>query len=295
MRVDGGWIADVDLRKYFDTIDHGRLREFLQRRVRDGVLLRLIGKWLNAGVLEDGELSYPDEGTPQGGVVSPLLANIFLHYVLDEWFVGEVRPRLEGHAAVIRYADDFLIVSEHEEDARRVMDVLPRRMEKYGLTIHPQKSRLVDFRSPEADRPDDSEGKDPGGGTFDFLGFTHYWGRSLRGTWVVRKKTARGRLRRALDALWGWCRDHRHEPLEAQHGTLKRKLLGHYAYYGITGNYYSIRGYHWQATRSWKYWLGRRHRDGTIPWGRFARLLKRYPLPRPRIVHPWNRLAAKPS
>ena len=223
-------------------------------------------------------------------MISPLLANIFLHYVLDEWFVGEVRPRLEGHAAVIRYADDFLIVFQHEEDARRVMDVLPRRMEKYWLTIHPQKSRLVDFRSPEADRPDDSEGTDPGGGTFDFLGFTHYWGRSLRATWVVKKKTARGRLWRAPDALWNWCRNHRHEPLEAQHWTLKRKLLGHYAYYGITGNFYSIRGYHWQATRSWKYWLGRRHRDGTISWGRFNRLLKRYPLPRPRIVHQRNRL-----
>jgi RNA-directed DNA polymerase len=295
MRVDGGWIADIDLRKYFDTIDHGRLREFLQRRVRDGVLMRLIGKWLNAGVLEDGELSYPDKGTPQGGVISPLLANVFLHYVLDEWFVGEVKPRLEGHAAVIRYADDFLIVFAHEEDARRVMDVLPRRMEKYGLTIHPQKSRLVDFRSPEAERTEDSEGKDPGGGTFDFLGFTHYWGRTLRGTWVVKKKTARGRLRRALDALWDWCRDHRHEPLEAQHGTPKRKLQGHYAYYGITGNSSSIRGYHWQATRFWRYWLGRRHRDGTIPWDRFNRLLRRYPLPRPRIVHQWNRLAAKPS
>lgn len=295
MRVGGGWIADVDLRKYFDTIDHGRLREFLRRRVRDGVLTRLIGKWLNAGVLEGGELSFPDKGTPQGGVISPLLANVFLHYVLDEWFVREVRPRLEGHATVIRYADDFLIVFEHAEDARRVMDVLPRRMEKHGLTIHPRKSRLVDFRSPEAGRTEDSEGTDPGGGTFDFLGFTHHWGRSLRGAWVVKKKTARGRLRRALDALWDWCRDHRHEPLEAQHGTLRRKLQGHYAYYGITGNYYSIRGYHWQATRFWKYWLGRRHRDGTIPWDRFNRLLKRYPLPRPRIVHPWTRLAAKPS
>src|SRR3954447_3168899 len=150
MDMGGGWIVDVDLRKFFDTIDKGHLREFLKRRVRDGVILRLIGKWLNAGVLEEGVLTTPDEGTPQGGVISPLLANIFLHYVLDEWFETEVRPRLKGEAFLIRYADDFIIGVAREDDARRIMDVLPKRMGKYGLTVHPEKTRLIRFQ-PAAD------------------------------------------------------------------------------------------------------------------------------------------------
>ncbi len=151
MAIGGGWIVDVDIRKFFDTIDHGHLRDFLQRRIRDGVLLRLIGKWLNAGVLEDGCLTHPEKGSPQGGVVSPILSNIFLHYVLDEWFEREVQPRLKGRSFLIRYADDFVMGFSREEDARRVMDVLPKRFEKYGLTIHPEKTRLVPFERPGGD------------------------------------------------------------------------------------------------------------------------------------------------
>ena len=158
----------------FDTINHGHLREFLKRRVRDGVILRLIGKWLNAGVLEEGILTIPDDGTPQGGVVSPLLANIFLHYVLDEWFEKDVRPRLKGEAFVIRYADDFVIGVAREDDAQRILEVLPKRMSKYGLTVHPEKTRLVRFEPPQAD-DSETEGRDqPASATFDFLGFTHY-------------------------------------------------------------------------------------------------------------------------
>ena len=204
--MGGGWIVDVDLRKFFDTIDHGHLREFLKRRVRDGVILRLIGKWLNAGVLEEGVLTIPDDGTPQGGVISPLLANIFLHYVLDEWFEKEVRPRLKGEAFLIRYADDFVIGVAREDDARRIMEVLPKRMSKYGLTVHPEKTRLVRFQPPEADDSDTEGREPPDPRTFDFLGFTHYWGRSQRGAWVVKRKTAKSRLKRALQALSEWCR-----------------------------------------------------------------------------------------
>jgi RNA-directed DNA polymerase len=171
MKSDGGWIVEVDIRKFFDTLDHAHLRDLLARRVRDGVLLRLIGKWLNAGVLESGTLSYPDQGTPQGGVVSPLLANVYLHYVLDEWFEQEVKPCLRGRAFLIRYADDFVMGFTCEEDARRVLEVLPKRFGKYGLTIHPDKTRLVPFRHPARRRRDDSaSGSRPG--TFDFLGFT---------------------------------------------------------------------------------------------------------------------------
>src|SRR5450759_289175 len=174
MKLGGDWIVDVDLRKFFDTIDHGHLREFLKRRVRDGVILRLIGKWLNAGVLEDGAVTTPEHGTPQGGVISPLLANIFLHYVLDEWFVEEVHPRLDGEAFLIRYADDFVIGVAREDDARRILDVLPKRMSKYGLTVHPEKTRLVRFQPPYADSSATTERDATAPETFDFLGFTHY-------------------------------------------------------------------------------------------------------------------------
>ena len=201
MGMGGGWIVDVDIKKFFDTIDHGHLRDFLKRRVRDGVLLRLIGKWLNAGVLEDGSLTRPGKGSPQGGVVSPILSNIFLHYVLDEWFEREVQPRLKGRSFLIRYADDFVMGFSHEEDARRVMEVLPRRFEKYGLTIHPEKTRLVPFERPGHDRDrESSEARTPPG-TFDLLGFTHYWARSRNGNWVVKRKTSGNRFRRGLKAF----------------------------------------------------------------------------------------------
>ena len=153
----GGWILEVDIRKFFDNLDHGHLREFLQQRVRDGVLLRLIGKWLKAGVMEDGSVSYPDSGSPQGGVVSPLLSNVFLHYVLDQWFEQEVKPRLQDRAFLIRYADDFVIGFRDHRDAQRVMEVLPKRFGKYGLTVHPTKTKLVPFRPPPAMARDRSE------------------------------------------------------------------------------------------------------------------------------------------
>src|SRR5215468_9243455 len=148
MAMGGGWIVDVDIRKFFDTIDHGHLRELLKRRARDGVLLRLIGKWLNAGVLEDGCVTHPEAGSPQGGVVSPLLANAYLHEVLDTWFEQTVKPRLKGRAYLIRYADDAVLVFEQEGDARRVQEVLPKRFGKYGLALHPEKTRLVRFQRP---------------------------------------------------------------------------------------------------------------------------------------------------
>ena len=148
MNCRGGWVLEVDIRKFFDNLDHGHLRTFLQLRVRDGVLLRLIGKWLKAGVMEDGSVSYPDAGSPQGGCVSPLLSNVFLHYVLDLWFEQEVQPRLRGRAFLIRYADDFVIGFRDTSDAQRVMDVVPKRFGKYGLTVHPTKTKLVPFRPP---------------------------------------------------------------------------------------------------------------------------------------------------
>jgi RNA-directed DNA polymerase len=285
MKLGGDWIVDVDLRKFFDTIDHGHLREFLKRRVRDGVILRLIGKWLNAGVLEEGVLTVPDDGTPQGGVISPLLANIFLHYVLDEWFEKEVRPRLKGEAFVIRYADDFVIGVARDDDARRILEVLPKRMSKYGLTVHPEKTRLVRFQPLPAD-DSETEGRDsPEPTTFDFLGFTHYWGRSQRGDWVVKRKTADSRLKRAFAALSEWCRQNLHLPIQEQHQKLTQKLRGHYGYYGITGNYFSLQEFREGARRIWRQRLSRRRRDGDVTWSEFLRLEQRYGLPRARVVH----------
>jgi RNA-directed DNA polymerase len=277
----GGWVVEVDIRKFFDTLDHRHLRELLSRRVRDGVVLRLIGKWLNAGVMEDGSLSYPKAGTPQGGVISPLLANVYLHYVLDEWFAKEVRPRLKGNAFLIRYADDFVIGFTEEQDARRVMEVLPKRFGRFGLTIHPEKTRLVGFHPPSQD----GDGTQHEPGTFDLLGFTHYWAKSRKGNWVVKRQTAASRLSRAIRNIADWCRANRHQPLPEQRTTLSQKLRGHFAYYGITGNSKRLAEFRTAVERCWWKWLNRRNRQRSMTWEAFRRLLKRFPLPPARAVH----------
>jgi group II intron reverse transcriptase/maturase len=283
MEYQGGWILDVDIRKFFDTLQRPPLREMLRRRIRDGVVLRLIDKWLKAGVWEEGTITHPDEGTPQGGVISPLLANIYLHHVLDEWFEQEVKPRLTGRAFLIRFADDFVMVFTHEADARRVLDVLPKRFAKFGLTLHPTKTRLVPFRSPACREV--REGHTPEPATFDLLGFTHYWGKSRNGYWVVKRKTAHSRLRRATLAMSEWCRKNLHRPIAEQHRKLCQKLRGHYAYYAITGNSGALSAFRENVTRIWRKWLSRRKRGHPIPWEIFGRLLEHYSLPHPRIVH----------
>jgi group II intron reverse transcriptase/maturase len=285
MDVSGGWVIEVDVRKFFDSMDHAHLRTFLRRRVRDGVLLRLIGKWLNAGVLESGNVSYPETGTPQGGVVSPLLANVYLHEVVDVWFEHTVKPRLKGRARLIRYADDMLMVFAREDDARRVLAVLPKRFEKYGLTLHPEKTRLVKFNRP---RPNDRKGgpRGPRPGTFDLLGFTHYWGRTRRGGWAVKRKTAADRFSRALRAVARWCRTYRHLKVREQWRALCRKLTGHFGYYGITGNSKALDDFRYRVKRVWRAWLSRRSQTAFIAWDRFALLEQRYPLPPARLAHP---------
>jgi group II intron reverse transcriptase/maturase len=283
MGMGGGWLIDLDIRKFFDTLDKSELREILTRRVRDGVLLRLIGKWLNAGVLEEGEVSYPERGTPQGGVISPMLSNIYLHDVLDRWFEAEVRPRLKGKAFLVRYADDAVLVFALREDAERVMAVLPKRFGKYGLTVHPEKTRLICFGNPQKRELEMPE--PPRWEKFSFLGFTHYWGRSRKGAWVVKRKTDSGRFTRALKSVTEWCRRNRHRPLGEQQRILSLKLRGHYAYYGITGNAKSLNSFLFEVTRSWRKWLMRRSRGQYIAWEKFLRLLQRYPLPPARVVH----------
>jgi group II intron reverse transcriptase/maturase len=277
MKMGGGWMIELDIRHFFDSVDHGHVRAILDRRARDGVIRRTIDKWLNAGVQHDGELSHPDAGTPQGGVVSPLIANVYLHEVLDVWFEQEVRPRLDGSASLIRYADDAVMIFEREADAQRVMVVLAKRFARYGLTLHPTKTRVVDFRRPTP--------TGDGGGSFDFLGFTHFWGRSQRGYWVVRRKTARSRFGRALKRVVEWCRLNRHRPVGEQHAALVRKLRGHYNYFGITGNSRALGRYWNEVRRAWRKWLDRRSGRKHMRWDKYALLLKRYPLPPPRIVH----------
>jgi len=242
-------------------------------------------KWLKAGVMEEGSVSYPDAGSPQGGVISPLLANVFLHYVLDTWFRQEVQSRLRGRAHLIRYADDFVILFTHEDDARRVMEVLPKRFGKYGLTLHPDKTRLIPFRRPPHKANGGTDDRDDQPGTFDLLGFTHYWGRTRRGGWAVRRQTATKRLSRAVRSIAQWCRDNRHRPVREQHVTLSQKVRGHYAYYGITGNARALKGFLCAVHRAWRKWLDRRNRLCEMTWDRFNRLLNRYALPPPRIVH----------
>jgi len=209
-----------------------------------------------------------------------ILSNIFLHHVLDEWYVKEVKPRLKGGSFLIRFADDFVIGCELEDDARRVMEVLPKRFGRFGLNIHPEKTRLVSFGKPPRDQ---KGGK--GKGTFDFLGFRHYWGKSRKGNWVIKRQTARKRLNRAMQRAWRWCRDHRHEEVKEQYRKLSQKLRGHYQYYGIRGNYRMMDKVYWYVVKAWWYWLSRRSQKGNITWEKYELFQLIYPLPPPKIAH----------
>ena len=279
------WILEADIRSFFDSLDRTKLKKLLQIRVADGSLMRLIGKCLHVGVLDGEEYSEPTIGTAQGSVLSPLLGNVYLHYVLDEWFEREVKPSLEGKATLIRYADDFIIGLEQHADAQRVMALLQERMGRFGLTLHPEKTRLVPFQQPLGER---ESGKGPG--TFDFLGFTLYWGRAHSGRWCLRCKTRRARLARAMRAVADWCRIHRHLPVKAQHAALRRRLQGHFNYFGVNGNYHSLAVLAGAARRAWFKWLRRRSQRTRLTVERYQALLVRFPLPSPRIrVQIWGR------
>jgi group II intron reverse transcriptase/maturase len=280
MELRGVWLVDADIRGFFDSVNHGLLQQILRQRVNDGGIVRLVGKWLNAGIQEGGSLTQLETGTPQGGVISPLLSNIFLHTVLDEWFVQQVQPRLRGRSFLIRYADDFVIGCEFEDDAQRVLGVLAKRLAKYGLSLHPDKTRLVRFR-----RPSRGKTQAEGNGTFEFLGFTHYWTLSRRGFWVIKRRTARKKLRRSMLAISQWCRRNRHEPMAEQCKTLGQKLRGHYGYYGIVGNYPSLRAVYQHTRQVWRKWLSRRSWRSYVTWERFLELEEFFVLPAPRIVH----------
>ena len=279
------WLIELDIQSFFDHVNHKLLRDMFAQRVADGVIRRVIGKWLKAGTMEEGRQIQSSSGTPQGGVVSPLLANLYLHTVLDEWFCNEVRPRLGSRAFIVRYADDVVLGFESEADARRVLEVLYKRFSTFDLTLHPKKTRLIHL--PRPDKADSEAEKR----SFSFLGLTHFWARSHKGNWIIRRKTSKDRFSRSLKAIARWCRKYRHAPVMWQHRQLGLKLRGHYAYYGITGNSCSLGCYRYAVERIWFKWLNRRSNRGGLKWDRFAPFLQRSPLPSPRIVHSaYNRL-----
>jgi group II intron reverse transcriptase/maturase len=277
--MHGGWVLEVDIESFFDSLVHEKLRALLSERVTDGVVTQLIGKWLQAGVMTDGQWFRSETGSPQGGVISPLLANIYLHEALDAWWVRDVLPRMRGRAHLIRYADDFVMVFAEESDARRVHEVLPKRMERYGLRLHPEKTRLLDHRQP----PRDGGGCKPG--TFDFLGFTHYWGVSFpKRLWIPKRKTAGDRFRRSVAKIKAWLLTARHQPIRDQAHMLKLKLRGHDQYYGIVGNSASLSSFRHRVAALWRKSLARRSQRGSMSWAEFAEFLRRNPLAPARII-----------
>lgn len=276
-RGSANYIVEADIVSFFDSIDRKVLMEMLRGRIADEGLMRLVGKCLHVGVLDGERYLEPDDGTAQGSSLSPLLGNVYLHHVLDVWFEQDVRPRLKGRSALIRYADDFVLCFELADDARRVWDVLEQRFAKFGLTLHPKKTRSFPFEPPR-----DGGGK--GSATFDFLGFTVHWQEARKpGTWRVAFRTRSARLRRAIQAAVDWCRSHRHRPIEEQRLALTRKLNGHYNYFGVNGNIEAL-GKLLHATKcAWQKWLNRRSQRARMTWERFKQLLAKHPLPKPEV------------
>jgi len=277
-------VLELDIKSYFDSIVRKHLVEMIERRVSDGSILRLIGKWINVGIIDEGRLLETKDGVGQGQVISPFLANVYLHHVLDTWFEDEVKPRLKGKAFLVRYVDDAVICFQNEEDAQKVLTVLDKRFSNYGLTLHPEKTRLVKFGRVALR---EAEGMRRAPDTFDFLGFTHIPGRSRRGFYRPGVKTMKKRLKRGLKEIARWCKQYRHEPVRQQQQTLNAKLRGHYQYYGRSSNFRSLWGFYNMAKRIWRKWLGRRSRGPTMYWKRFQGLLSRHPLLMPKITHSW--------
>jgi RNA-directed DNA polymerase len=282
------YIIDADMQNYFGSIDHGCLREFLDRRIRDGVIRKMIDKWLKAGVLENGQVTYPTEGTPQGGTISPLISNVYLHYVLDEWFKEQIQPLLNGGSFITRFADDFLLGFTNKEDALGVLQVLPKRLGKYGLTLHPEKTKLIDLGEEE----EGTKGREKK--TFDFLGFTHYMGKSLKGRRVLKRKTSSKKLNASLKRISGWIKLNRHKlPMPVLIADLNQKLRGHYAYYGVTFNSRRLNSYYYRTRRLLHKWLNHRGGKRVWSWEKMAKLLEEWiPLEKPRIYHSYR--LAKP-
>jgi len=280
------FILDADIRDFFGSIDRGKLMEVLQRRVTDKDLLRIIGKWLHVGVMEEGRLLNAENGVYQGSVVSPILANLYLHVVLDEWVEHTVKPRMRGEIALFRFCDDFIVCFQYRDDAEKFQKVLPKRFERFGLTLHEEKTKLIEFGR-FANQSARRRGQKPA--TFKFLGFVFYGGTTLKGKYCVKLKTISKRLGRKLNEVWQWCRAHRHDPIWRQRIHLRQVMKGHYNYYGRRTNFACLLQFSRGVQRTWKFWLGRRGKKSSYSWEQFHQLLQRYPLPQPNITQNWQR------
>src|SRR5262245_30535015 len=276
------YVLDADIKGYFDNIVREQLMEIIRARVKDETICRYMGKWLHAGVIEDGALLVTTKGTPQGAVISPWMANVYLHHVLDQWVEKQIKPLLKGEIHLIRYADDFIVCFQYHEDATRFLAVLRQRFERFGLELSEAKTQLIAFGRFAAEQlRREGKGKPP---TFNFLGFTHICATSRQGKFTIHLSTAKNRLKRAAQRLTEWCRTHRHLKVSEQHATLVRKMTGHYQAYGRRTNYASLRQFFRIAERSWRKWLARRSQHGTMTWTRYKALLARFPLPQPRVT-----------
>jgi RNA-directed DNA polymerase len=269
------FVVEADIEAFFDRIDHEQLVEMLSLRIADKQLLRLIQKWLKAGVLEtDGKVTHPEAGTPQGGSISPILANVYLHYTLDVWFEEVVKAYCQGEACLIRYADDFVCGFEYEQDAQRYYKAMGLRLEKFGLRLANAKTRILRFRRSD----------EPGTTRFDFLGFEFFWGLDRKGTRRVQRRTSRKKLRNSLSNFTAWCKRSRSMPLRKLFPLLKPKLRGYYNYYGVIGNYAGLQEYFDSSKAILRKWLNRRSQRSSFTWAGFAALLAHFRVPRPRIV-----------
>lgn len=275
------YVIDADIRGFFDNVDQQWMMKFVAHRIADPQIQRLIARFLRAGVMEAGIRYDTPKGTPQGGVISPILANIYLHYVLDLWFEKRVRKQTKGEAYLIRYADDFVCCFEHEEEARTFMEQLKERLKKFNLELAEEKTRIIKFgRNAEKEAKKAGRNKPE---TFDFLGFTHYCGKSKRGEFRVKRRTSRKKLRTSIARCKEWLKRNRNKPVKELMATMRRKMIGHYNYYGITDNTTGIRRFHRQARKLLFKWLNRRSQRKSFNWEKYELFLKKYPLPEPRI------------
>jgi len=278
------WVLDADIRNFFGQIDHSWLRRFVEHRIADKRVWRLIGKWLAAGVIEDGQWSACEEGSPQGASASPLLANVYLHYVFDLWADHWRRHHADGDVIIARFADDFIVGFQYEEDARRFLDELRERFARFGLELHPDKTRLIEFgRRAAIDRRRRGLGKPE---TFDFLGFTHICARARSGRFWVRRITIAKRMRAKLAEVKTQLRRRMHDPIPVQGRWLTQVLQGHVAYYAVPGNSNAVSAFRYQVSLHWRRTLRRRSQRGRITWARMGRYATRW-LPQVRVMHPY--------
>jgi group II intron reverse transcriptase/maturase len=276
------WVLDADIRKFFDSVDHGWLMRMVAHRIADPRVLRLIAQWLRAGVMERGERHETRVGTPQGAGISPLLANIVLHYALDLWVQRWRRRVARGKVSIVRYADDFVMGFQTRRDAEHMRADLQERLGQFGLHLHEEKTRVIEFgRLPALARKQRGERRL---GTFAFLGFTHYCGWARDGRFIVKRKTQRQRVTVKLKALNDEAKSRRHEPVRAQHRWLCQVLRGHFAYFGLPSNFRAIQAFSYHVRRIWFRALYRRSQR-RLTWAGFGEILIRYPLPQPRITH----------